>query len=176
VPAEPPPTYQEVVEIYLQRQLGSQEEGLLLTYPSEAKTYLAYKTKIAELPPREWARKWGEFTNNFGTSPFVPLAKERAAALKQMPPRYPPETLAAFTQSATHIVIPASLKWIRSQTNIGGVPHQVFAAEIELEILDAKTGQVVWRGYGIHKIDDQDKEPLDLSLQKAAVHVVKAAL
>jgi hypothetical protein len=171
-----PPIYQEVVEIYLQKQLGAQEENLLATYPTEAKTYLAYKAKIAELHPREWARKWGEFSNNFGGSPFVPHAKERAAALKQMPPHYPPETLAAFAQSASHIIIPSSLKWVRSQTNIGGVPHQVFAAEIELEILDAKTGQIIWRGYGVHKIDDQDKEPLDLSLQKAAVHVVKAAL
>ena len=172
----PPPSYNEVVEIYLQRQLGAEEERLLASHPTDGKTYLTYKTKIAELPAREWARKWNEFATTFGASPFVPMAKARAAALKELPPPYPPEVLAPFAQSASHIAIPASLKWVRSQTNIGGVSHQVFAAELEMAVLDAKTGQIVWRGHGIHKIDDQTKEPLDVALQKAAVHVVKAAL
>jgi hypothetical protein len=171
-----PPHYNEVVELYLQRQLSAQEESLLTTYPIEAKTYLTYKAKLTELPAREWARKWNEFAKTFGSSPFVPMANARAAALKELPPPYPPDVLATFSQSASHIVIPSSLKWVRSQTNIGGIPHQVFAAEIELTVLEAKTGQIVWRGFGVHKIDDQTKEPLDLALQKAAVHVAKAVL
>ena len=171
-----PPLYNEVVELYLQKQLGAQEESLLTANPVEAKTYLTYKTKLTELPAREWARKWNEFANTFGSSPFVPIAKARAVALKELPPPYPPDVIATFSQSASHLVIPSRLKWVRSQTNIGGIPHQVFAAEIELTVLEAKTGQIVWRGYGVHKIDDQTKEPLDVSLQKAAVHVVKALL
>lgn len=171
-----PPSYPEVVEQYVQDKIGPKEAALLAEKPEEAKTYLAYKAKIGELPPREWARKWKEFANTFTTNPFASLARERAAALESLPPRYPTKDLRAFAESATHIAIPAGLKWVRSQTNIGGVEHQVFSAELELELLDAKTGQVVWRGYGIHKIDDQTKGPLDVSLQKAAGHVVKAAL
>jgi hypothetical protein len=176
VSAARPPSYNEVVELYLQKQLGAQEESLLTNNPAEGKTYLIYKAKITELPAREWARKWSEFVNTFGDSPFAPLAKARAAALKELPPPYPPDVLAAFSQSASHIAIPVSLKWVRSQTNIGGIPHQVFAAELELTVLDAKTLQIVWRGHGIHKIDDQTNEPLDVALQKATIHVVKAAL
>jgi hypothetical protein len=171
-----PPSYNEVVEMYLQRDMGTQEEALIAANPDASKTYLAYKTKIAELHPREWARKWNEFANTFASSPFVPMAKARAEALKELPPPYPPEVLAAFSQTASHIAIPASLKWVRSQLNSSGAEHQVYAAEIELEILDAKTGQVVWRGHGIHKEDDKTPEPLDVALQKAAVHAVKAAL
>jgi hypothetical protein len=59
---------------------------------------------------------------------------------------------------------------------IGGVERQVFSAELGIEVVETTNYEIVWRGYGIHKVDDQTQQPLDVSLQKAAENVVRAAL
>lgn len=175
--ADPPENYRVVVEGYLAQKLADQEITLAQQAPDAAKTYFATKEKISEIHPREWARKWEDFARTFSSNPFASLARSRIEALALLPPHYPSGVIAVTAQSGvTHIVIPAELKWVRSQTFIGGVKRQVFAAQVELEIVDAKTGIVVWRGHGIHKMDEQNEDPLGNSMKKAVLHAVKAAL
>jgi hypothetical protein len=167
--------YREVAEGWLQRSLGEEEKALLAAEPEAAKIYQVFRDKTQALPPREWARKWREFVQNFSSSPFAALAKKREALLAALPPHVTAAGLeAAKSQGASHVLVPVLLRWVRSTTYIGGVPREVYSAELSIELIELSTFRVVWLGYGVQKEDEQAKEPLKLSLEKAARHVVEA--